>query len=668
MAAPPPRPYRRILTSALHRRFVHASAMTLLMDYIVAFVIGTKTSLFWSWFPLGACGIRALLLFISTLAVFFIRVAQMHTGPRTTASPISALRYTFPLHALQTLGWYLFSAWWFSEIYLWSAPAEADLGWVKTGGLNSRTTLNERSIYLHTYHMMLAISQAAIHLYCDYDHLPIPVVKRSPESKDQSTHPVQPVMKRIRGSVIGIMIDALRKGLVVTLASPFIYVLFLRRSAWSFSLYFAKLFWNFSRTAADPPGTVPPAFYTLFIRQIISGGCLVFLWQMANLFFTVFIAQGPIKRGQPLTIDSKDPNGSLINGLKAKKDIVKSYAFWELCFISQRFADRRKVIFNDIERDGGPAWKQMLEVSVENINGITSRINHYKNPVLPTAAKDPSITYPQIQSLPQLTEAPKQDNIFAPSPKANGFGQSFGATAKSFGQSPDWTPVARARAKDAFSQASNAIFSPERKKRLLGGTDEVKMLTGPQATSKSSFNLSSIPFVAQFLRSPIGTPFRQTYAQRLRGIVFGEPHGQVACIVDAIESVTRLLIASLEEDRLGQVQTDVPGVVRLFTETILTLEDFVQNGLGIHWSDVTFPSPNNSDPDAQKRAKYVPEVDIVLTLLRTSLSDLLASFERYSRGIRLQAKDIRLAKAAAGLLDKGDDDHDDRDDPFTSKH
>jgi nucleoporin NDC1 len=516
--------------------------------------------------------------------------------------------------------------------------------------------------------MMLALSQTAMHLYCDYDHLPIPVAKRNSESKDLPTHPVTPIMKRLQSGIIQIIIDALRKGLIVTLASPFIYVLFLRRSAWSFSLYFAKLFWNFSRAAADPPGTVPPAFYTLFVRQIISGGCLVFLWQTANLLFTVFLTQEPLKRGQPLTFDTKDPNGSLINGLKAKKDIVKTYAFWELCFISQRYADRRKAIFDDIERGGGPAWKQMLQVSVENISGITSRINNYKNPTPTTVAKDQSVTYPQIQALPQLTDTPKQENIFAPSPKASGFGHSFGATAKSFGQSPDWTPVARAKAKDAFSQASNAILSPERKKKLLGGTDEVKLLTGPKAASQSSFNLSSIPFVAQFLRSPIGKPFRQAYAQRLRGIVFGEPHGQVASIVDAIESVTRLLIASLEEDKLGQVQTDVPGVVRLFTETIIILEDFVQNGLDIHWTDVTFPSPNNNDPDVQKKAKYVPEVDIVLSMLRTSLSDLLASFEKYSRDIRLQAKDIRLAKAAAGLLDKGDNDHDDNDDPFTSKH
>ncbi|EED23762.1 nuclear envelope protein, putative [Talaromyces stipitatus ATCC 10500] len=658
--AAPPRPYRRILTSALHRRFVHASALTLLMDYIVSFVIGTKTSFLWSWFPLGTCGLRALLLFISTLAVFFIRVTQMHVGPRTTASPLAALRAIFPLQIVQTLGWYLFSAWWFSEVYLWSAPEEADLGWVKIGRLNSRPTLNERSIYLHTYHMMLAVAQTAIHLYCDYDRLPIPVVKRT--SQDERTHPVEPVFKRLQYGVVASVIDALRNGFIITLASPFIYVIFLRRSAWNFSLYFAKLFWNFSRNAAEPQGAVPPAFHSLFFRQIISGGCLVFLWQTANLFFTVFLTQEPLKRGQPLTNYSKDPTGSLINGLKAKKDIVKNFAFWELCFISQRFPDRRKAIFEDLERSDGGAWKQVLQASVNTIDAINNRINKFKSPPTKTNTKSTDVAYPQIQSLPQLTEGPKQDNIFAPSPKGTGFGQSVGATAKSFGQSKDWTPIARAKAKEAFTHASDALLSPERKKKLLGASNEVKLLTGPAGTSQS-FNFASIPFVSQFLRSPIGKPFRQTFAQRLRGIVFGEPHGQVACIIDAIEATTRLLIASLAEDSFGQVFKDLPTIIRLYTSTIITLEDFVHEdtGLNIHWSDVTFPSANSS-PEVRRNARTVPEVDIVLHMLRTSLSELLASFEKYSRDVGLQAKDIRLAKVAVGLID----DHNDNDDPFTS--
>lgn len=86
-----------------------------------------------SWFPIGPCGFRAILLFISCLAIFVLRVGQMHIGSRTTSSPLSTIKYLFPLRICQTFAWYLFSAWWFSEIYTWSCSASAQLEWVKRG-------------------------------------------------------------------------------------------------------------------------------------------------------------------------------------------------------------------------------------------------------------------------------------------------------------------------------------------------------------------------------------------------------------------------------------------------------------------------------------------------------------------------------------------------------
>ncbi|KKA23921.1 Nuclear envelope protein [Rasamsonia emersonii CBS 393.64] len=635
MAASKPRPYRRILTSALHRRFVHASALALLVDYVVSFAIGVKSSFFWSWFPIGICGLRALLLFVSSLSVFVLRVGQMHVGPRTTNSQFATFRHLFPLHIIQTLGWYLFSAWWFSEIYVWSAPQTADLGWVKPGRPNERTTLNERPIYLHCYHLLLAIMQAAIHLYSDCDRLDIPVAKRTREAEDQRTHPVDSVVKRIQQAVIKSVFDSFTRGVLMAVASPFIYMLFLRHTAWSYTLYFAKLFWNFPRAAAAPPGRIPSAIYSLFPKQVVSGACLVFLWQTSNVFFTVFIAQEPLKRGQPLTTETKDPTGSLINGLKARKELPA-------------LPGPTETIFSDIDRDGGPAWTQILNASVEIVKGITTRINEYKNP--PSAVSKSTAEQPQLQTLPRLTEPPKQENIFAASPKGTSrhakLGETISTTAKSYGQSPDWTPIARAKARDMLNQASNAVLSPERKQKLLGSSPEMKLLTGAQPSSAGP----SIPFISPILRSPVGQLFRQTYDRRLRRIVLGGPHGELGPIVDAIESLTRLLVASLAEDPYGKVQADVPTVVRLFTDTIITLEDFVQGGLDVHWTDVTFPP--SSDAAAQEQARRVPEVDIVLDTLKSSLSDLLAAFKPYLGEVGLKEKDLRLARAAAGIVDE----------------
>lgn len=58
----------------------------------------------------------------------------MHIGARTTNSPLQTFKqYALQFNTLQTLVWYLFSAWWFSEVYVWSQSKDADLNWVVEG-------------------------------------------------------------------------------------------------------------------------------------------------------------------------------------------------------------------------------------------------------------------------------------------------------------------------------------------------------------------------------------------------------------------------------------------------------------------------------------------------------------------------------------------------------
>ena len=88
----------------------------------------------WFWFPIGPAGISALLLFLSALVIFVLRVANFHFGERNNSSPASTfLQCLASPVGLQTLGFYLASAWWFSEVYIWTAPASAKLNWVIEG-------------------------------------------------------------------------------------------------------------------------------------------------------------------------------------------------------------------------------------------------------------------------------------------------------------------------------------------------------------------------------------------------------------------------------------------------------------------------------------------------------------------------------------------------------
>ncbi|KAL4927186.1 nucleoporin NDC1 [Aspergillus undulatus] len=642
------RPYRRILTSTLHRRFVHASALSILVCYVVSVLIGDKSSLFWALFPIGSCGIRTILLFISPLAIFVLRVGQMHIGSRTTGSPIQTFKYLFPLHVLQTFGWYIFSAWWFSEVYKWSSPVSAHLEWVKRGSPHERATLNERPIYIYTYHLLLAVAQSVAHLYHDYDRIPVTVAKHSADSTDEKTNSTQSISQRIQAGLPQILKDGLVRSTIVAAICPIAYVFFLRRRAWGYTMSMAKLFWDFPRSAADPPGLILPVRPLLIGRTIFSGALLVVCWQTTNLFFSMFLSQEPLKRGQPLTAEAKDPNGSLLNGLKAKKETVRAYAFWELRFISQQFPDRRKAIFNDIDRDGGSAWTQILQSATEVITGISTRINEQSS--LPAGSKpSPAEAKPDpvLHNLPRLTDPVKEGNIFAASPKSattqSKLGDGFSSTLRSPGESPDWTPKARARARDVFDRASSAVLSPERKQRLLASSQDLKLLTGAAPSKPQNIH----PFLANLLRSPIGSLIRQPYARRLSAIVLGSPTASLSSITNAIVSLTRLLIASLNEDPYGKVQADVPAIVRLFTETTVTLETYAHTGLDVHWTDAAFPPSSN--PAAQAAARRVPDVELVTESLKSSLKNLLDAFSPYYRDIGLVGKDLRLAREAAGV-------------------
>ncbi|KAL4956563.1 nucleoporin protein Ndc1-Nup [Aspergillus filifer] len=649
--APKPRPYRRILTSALHRRFVHASALSILVCYAISVLIGDKSSLFWALFPIGSCGIRTVLLFISSLAIFVLRVGQMHIGSRTTGSAIQTARYLFPLHVLQTFGWYLFSAWWFSEIYKWSSPISAQLEWVKRPSPHERATLNERPIYVYTYHLLLAVAQSVAHLYYDYDRIPITVAKRPADGTDQKTHPTQSISQRIQTGLPQVIRDGVTRSSLVAAISPVLYAFFLRRRAWGYTMSMAKLFWDFPRSAADPPGLILPVKPLLVGRTMCSGALLIICWQTTNLFFSIFLSQEPLKRGQPLTAEAKDPNGSLLNGLKAKKETVRAYAFWELRFISQQFPDRRKAIFNDIDRDGGSAWTQILQSGTEVITGISARINaHSATPAGSNPSPAAAEPDPVLQTLPRLTNPVEEGDIFAASPKSTStqgkLTDGFSTTMRSLGESPDWTPKARARARDVFDRASSTLLSPERKQRLLASSQDLKLLTGGSAGTAKPENIN--PLLSNIPRTPvIGCLLRQPYARRLSSIVLGTPTASLSSIIDAIECLTALLIASLNEDPYGKVQADVPAVVRLFTETTVTVEAFAHGGLDVHWTDASFPS--SSDPAAQDKARRVEDVETVIEALRGGLGRLLTAFRPYMRDIGLVGKDLRVAREVAGV-------------------
>lgn len=185
-----------------------------------------------------------------------------------------------------------------------------------------RPRLNERPVYLRSVFFILAFMQSMYHLYYDYDRVTLPVTKfkYDPMTVQQSPT-IKSRLTQLRTPILQLSQTVLQRSVSMILIGPIVYSLLIRRTAWSWTLFFAKLLWNLPK-AAEPP-RIPPYHISLILRSVTSCFLLLTLWEASNAIFSVYVAQDPLKRGQPLTNDSRDPNGSLLSGLKSKKETPK---------------------------------------------------------------------------------------------------------------------------------------------------------------------------------------------------------------------------------------------------------------------------------------------------------------------------------------------------------
>ncbi|TVY30524.1 Nucleoporin [Lachnellula hyalina] len=618
------RPYKDFLTPAMHRRFAMATSTLFGLCYLESILIGEKNSLIWSWFPFGRAGIRTGLLFIPAFVIFILRVAQLHVGLRTSNSAWQTFkRYSLNFNVVQTIGFYVFSAYMFSEIYLWSASNDADMSRIKVIPKTDRLMLNEKPIYIACYLFILGFVQAGFHLFYDYDRIDMPVTKTK-------ANIVVPPAVQLRTKLPAMISTSIQRALGVAIFSPFLYYVnwgiypySIRRFAWSLNRAWAKLFWNLPKSSMLP--SIHPFHISVLMRTVTSGFLLLMLWEVGNAAFSAYVAQEPLKNERPITYESRDPNGSLLTGLKGNKLQTKAFAFWELVYIAQRFEGRRKNVFEDIDRVGGSAWSQILAVCLETIQGMELRITEYQNPPRVAAdakakalAPDPAPLLPRI-SAPLKDGLNAPGDIFSASPAGKTESQRavevVGRFAKRHGQSPPKS--ISPRSKQLLIKAESAVLTPEQQ----------------EALSKQGVGGLIKTWFLVILKSSLGWPFRQEYRRRIATVVLGTPYGDVGIIVDAIDALTRLAVCSLAEDNYGNVQKDVKMIIQTFTRAVIVLEGFKPT-IGVHWTDV--------EPKQES-----PEVDTILEALKGGLEELIDAFGDYSQDLRLSQSEMRQAREAA---------------------
>ena len=272
-----------------------------------------------------------------------------------------------------------------------------------------------------------------------------------------------------------------------------------------------------------------------------------------------------------------------------------------------------------------------MAICLKVIEDINNRI---KRPAQLTA----SPAYPgqvgnNLESLPRLSGPLKEGNILTnPSPSRNTsemLASSIGSFAKNAGQSPNAKNPLIAlspRAKQLALTARNTILTPEQQKLISSDN------------AKSSINV----YLTQFLNSPVGLPFRQTFERRLCITVLGTPYSELSVALNAIDSLTALAVSSLIDDQYGRVSKDIPRIVREYVMTIININS-LSSSLAPHWTDVAFDAKSEV-------ARGSEEVDLLVEHLKIGLAELLTAFAEHIVNLGLSHVELRRARQVAGLV------------------
>ncbi|KAI0180715.1 nucleoporin protein Ndc1-Nup [Hypoxylon sp. FL1284] len=606
-------PYKDFLQPALQRRFASTTGFLLALAYVEALTLSRWNHIIWPWLPVGLPGLRTLAIFGSVLPIIILRIAHAHIGIRTSNSPFDTFRRTaVSFVTLETIITFAISAWLFSQTYLLSTPADANLGWI-TYYSGDRARLNERALFYTVDLVTLGVAQGILHMSLDYDRMILGTVK--PKREGDANVRSTAGWDRLSDLAPVAVMRAGMLSIVVALVNYVVLYHFLRRPAWSWAMSLFRIFYNLPKSNI-PPSQAPWSILMLG-RSIWAGFLLCLLWSFGDIAFRLQLAKEPLKNSQPLSAESKDPNGSLLNGLKSKKPRIAAFAMWELALIARDFDARRQAIFEDIDRKDGPVWSQVYVACLGVIKSIEERIDNYGKPPTPPPAQ--TEVAPQ-QPPPRVVQPPKTDNVWAPAPAQKGLRSSVGKLVSNVVTSPEKTPV--------------EVYLPGAKRRALEASEH--FLTKEQKEALRPENVDTFLRTMAFkvLSMPtIGPMFQQLFGRRLTTAVFGQPYGELSLYVNAAYVLSKLAVSSLNEDRFGSVQRDVPTLIRTFTVLIKKLEKF-HDALPMHWTDLN-------------KSRECAEVDELLDALKDGLGELIAAFGEYSFDLRLTRADMRLAREAA---------------------
>ncbi|KAK5634209.1 hypothetical protein RRF57_009923 [Xylaria bambusicola] len=234
---------------------------------------------------------------------------------------------------METVLTYIISAFLFSQVYLISTPEEAGIRWISQA--TGRSRLNEHALFYTVNLMVLGLVQGIAHVALDMDRLVLGVVdgtrgsnsEDGPEANGNGTdnegEAARPSDTENWAAKIGewtpvLLVRCGMLAITVAMVNYTVLYYFIRVPAWRSAMGFFRLFYKdlprYNLPVAGAPWSVWMLGRTIWAMFLLS-----LLWYFGDIAFRVQLSREPLKKGQPLSSESKDPSGSLLNGLKSKK-------------------------------------------------------------------------------------------------------------------------------------------------------------------------------------------------------------------------------------------------------------------------------------------------------------------------------------------------------------
>ncbi|KAI5809609.1 nucleoporin protein Ndc1-Nup [Peziza echinospora] len=646
---PPQRPsapsYHHYVTSMLHRRWVRACLWVLAIGYAEAFLTTNKRHIFWTLFTVVP--IKAIVIWLFTLPVLIMRIHLVHLGAKSLPSAAHDIRRALgSFNTYATFLAYVLSAGTIVVLYMFTSDDKDQLGITYEPKATERPRLNERCLYLVFLAFYMAGVHTVSHLSSDRDRIDLPSVTLEASKDGESSLPgvveakQMAAKEKLLKEINRIFLRALRQTLFSATTGMIVYLPF-RRTTWSWTLKVARVFYRLSNIAH--PHVWPVGFW-FFFRSLWICMLVFTLWECGHAAFSWYFSMTPMKESKTLSSGSRDPNGTLVTGLKqSTKPFTQAIAFWELCYIAHNEPARRKAMLMDIDR-ARPIWDDIMQECLRVIDEAQKSIAHVEEvpaAVIGSPLKDFSVSgnswdyqgpqYRPFSAVPNGEERMKtirDDDVFV-------------------------TPVNERNTPSKLSFFKSG--EPQSGSNVL--LDKLPPVTPDFSGARNA--LSDLNSVGKsFIKSKAGIPFRQTVKRKTAGLI-----PNVSLQIDAISAIAKFVEAAIKDDEFGIVQHNVPTILEKFFDTIDVLDGYVTKP-PIHWTDVdtklrigdetlsdSTPSQQSesSDGKPENASNELKEPLLLLNVLKTAARDVVDVYYQYLQDLGLN---IKLAKRARDIASK----------------